>query len=114
MCGVVVRDLIVHDVPAGHEPNRDEDASDGEEFGVAMHWTSDHRDSVSATGRSFKSRAVRRMSKSLPPTLNRCQERSDAIYRYIRKGRELTIDRTRGEAAGPLLYDLLRGAARDE
>lgn len=44
MCGVVVRGLIVHDVPAGHEPNRDEDASDGKEFGVAMHWTSDHRD----------------------------------------------------------------------
>ena len=56
MGGVVVRDLIVHDVPAGHETNRDQDTSDGKEFDVAMHRTSDHRNPVSAIGHSTKSR----------------------------------------------------------
>jgi hypothetical protein len=40
MCSVVLRGLIDHYVPAGDKTDRDEYTSDGEEFDVAMHWTS--------------------------------------------------------------------------
>lgn len=60
MGGVVVRNLVVHNEAAGHEANRDQDASDGKESDVAMHRASDHQKPVSATRCTAKSSAIAR------------------------------------------------------
>ena len=58
MGGVVVRNLVVHNEAAGHEANRDQDASDGKESDVAMHRASDHQKPVSATRCTAKSSGI--------------------------------------------------------
>lgn len=58
MAGIVLRSIFVHNEAAGHEANRDQDASDGKEFDVAMHGTSDHRKPVSATRCTAKSSGI--------------------------------------------------------